>query len=110
MDIFVFLMPGSDGTARALREAMALGKPVVVSDQGMLPELIENGVSGWVVKMNSEELATAVLTLLRSPELRKTMGKAVLERAQQNFRLDQQVDRVEEFYQRLITLGKWRKR
>jgi glycosyltransferase involved in cell wall biosynthesis len=63
-----------------------------------------------VVKMNSEELATAVLTLLRSPELRKTMGKAVLERAQQNFRLDQQVDRVEEFYQRLITLGKWRKR
>jgi glycosyltransferase involved in cell wall biosynthesis len=110
MDIFVFLMAGSDGTARALREGMALGKPVVVSDQGMLPELIENGVSGWVVKMNSEELATAVLTLLRSPELRKTMGKAVLERAQQNFRLDQQVDRVEEFYQRLITLGKWRKR
>jgi glycosyltransferase involved in cell wall biosynthesis len=110
MDIFVFLMAGSDGTARALREAMALGKPVVVSDQGMLPELTENGVSGWVVKMNPEELATAVLTLLRSPELRKAMGKAALERAQQNFRLDQQVDRVEEFYQRLMALGKWRKR
>ncbi|OGP58804.1 MAG: hypothetical protein A2162_05800 [Deltaproteobacteria bacterium RBG_13_52_11b] len=110
MDIFVFLMAGSDGTARALREAMALGKPVVVSDQGMLPELIENGVSGWVVKMNSEELANAVLTLLRSPELRKAMGTAALERAQQNFRLDQQVDRVEGFYQRLVALGKWRKR
>ncbi|MEI9475051.1 MAG: glycosyltransferase family 4 protein, partial [Deltaproteobacteria bacterium] len=110
MDIFVFLMAGSDGTARALREAMALGKPVVVSDQGMLPELTENGVSGWVVKMNPKELETAVLTLLRSPELRKAMGKAALERAQQNFRLDQQVDRVEEFYQRLIALGKWRKR
>ena len=110
MDIFVFLMAGSDGTARALREAMALGKPVVVSDQVMLPELTENGVSGWVVKMNSEELATAVLTLLRSSELRKTMGKAVLERAQQNFRLDQQVDRVEEFYRSMMVLGKWRKR
>ena len=46
MDIFVFLMPGSDGTARALREAMAMGKPVIVADRGMLPELVEDGVSG----------------------------------------------------------------
>ena len=109
MDIFVFLMAGSDGTARALREVMALGKPVVVSDQGMLPELIEHGVSGWVVKITPDELATAVLTLLRSPELREAMGKAAHEKAHQTFRLGQQVEAVEEFYQRLVTLGKWRK-
>jgi glycosyltransferase involved in cell wall biosynthesis len=110
MDIFVFLMAGSDGTARALREVMALGKPTVVSDQGMLPELIENGVSGWVVKITPEELATTVLKLLRSPESREAMGKAACQRAHQNFRLDKQVDAVEEFYQRLIALGKRRKR
>ena len=109
MDIFVFLMPGSDGTARALREVMALGKPVVVSDQGMLPELIEHGVSGWVVKITPEELAAAVLTLLRSPELREAMGKAAYERAHQGFQLGQQVEAVEAFYQRLMDLGKWRK-
>jgi glycosyltransferase involved in cell wall biosynthesis len=110
MDIFVFLMAGSDGTARALREVMALGKPIVVSDQGMLPELIEQGVSGWVVKITPDELATAVLTLLRSPEMREAMGKAAYERAHQGFRLGQQVEAVEAFYQRLIALGKWRKR
>ena len=32
MDIFVFLMAGSDGTARALRGAMAMGKPTIVAD------------------------------------------------------------------------------
>jgi glycosyltransferase involved in cell wall biosynthesis len=110
MDIFVFLMPGSDGTARALREVMALGKPVVVSDQGMLPELIEHGVSGWVVKITADELATAVLTLLRSPEMREAMGKAAYERAHQGFQLGQQVDAVEAFYQKLMALGKWRTR
>ena len=110
MDIFVFLMPGSDGTARALREVMALGKPVVVSDQGMLPELIEHGVSGWVVKIIADELATAVLTLLRSPEMREAMGKAAYERAHRGFQLGQQVDAVEAFYQRLMALGKWRTR
>ena len=41
MDIFVFLMAGSDGTARALREAMAMGKPTVVARRGMLPEIVD---------------------------------------------------------------------
>jgi glycosyltransferase involved in cell wall biosynthesis len=108
MDIFAFLMPGSDGTARALREAMALGKPVVVSDQGMLPELVQQGVSGWVVKMSPEGLADAVLKLLRSAELREAMGKAALQRAHEDFRLDQQVDAVDEFYRKVMSLGKRR--
>ncbi len=110
MDIFVFLMAGSDGTARALREAMALGKPTVVSDQGMLPELIENGVSGWVVKITPEELATTVLKLLRSPESREAMGKAAYSRAHRDFRLDRQAEAVETFYKEMRFLGKWKKR
>ena len=61
MDIFVFLMAGSDGTARALREAMAMGKPAIVADRGMLPELVEHGISGLVVKDTPEELANATL-------------------------------------------------
>ena len=66
MDIFVFLMAGSDGTARALREAMAMGKPVVVADRGILPELVEDGISGLVVKDTPDELAKATLQLLRA--------------------------------------------
>lgn len=106
MDIFVFLMAGSDGTARALREAMAMGKPVIVANRGMLPELVEDGVSGLVVDDTAEGLADAALRLLRGPETREALGKAAYQRAHDVFRLDRQAEEVERFYQEMIRLGK----
>jgi len=106
MDLFVFLMPGSDGTARALREAMAMGKPVIVANRGMLPELVENGVSGLVVNDTREELARVALRLIHHPEIRDALGKAAYQKAHQEFQLDQQVEAVESFYQEMIKLGK----
>ncbi len=110
MDIFVFLMAGSDGTARALREAMAMGKPVIVANRGMLPELVDHGVSGLVVDDTPELLAEATLQLLRNPEKRGAIGKAAWEKAHREFRLDRQVEAVEKFYQKMILLGKWKRR
>lgn len=110
MDIFVFLMAGSDGTARALREAMAMGKPVIVADRGMLPELVEHGVSGLVVKDTLEALTDAALELLRHSRRRAEMGKAAWEKAHREFRLDRQGEAVETFYQEMIRLGKWKRR
>ncbi len=110
MDLFVFLVPGSDGTARALREAMAMGKPVSVANRGMLPELVENGVSGLVVEDSSETLARATLKLLRDPALRKDLGKAASDHAHREFRLDRQAEEVESFYREMISLGKWKGR
>jgi glycosyltransferase involved in cell wall biosynthesis len=103
-------MAGSDGTARALREAMAMGKPSVVANRGIMPELVEHGVSGLVVEDNPEALADATLQLLQRPELRKTMGEAAYQKAHREFRLDRQAEGVEKFYQQMITLGKWKKK
>jgi len=108
MDIFVFLMAGSDGTARALREAMAMGKPVIVANRGILPELVEDGVSGLVVNDRPAELAHAALRLLRHPEMREALGRSAYEKAHQDFQLEQQAEAVERFYQEMITLGKWK--
>ena len=110
MDIFVFLMAGSDGTARALREAMAMGKPAIVADRGILPELVEGGVSGLVIKDSPKRLAEATLKLLRHPDLRKTMGEAAYQKAHREFRLDRQGEAIERFYQEMIAFGKWKKR
>jgi glycosyltransferase involved in cell wall biosynthesis len=109
MDIFVFLMPGSDGTARALREAMAMGKPVIVANRGMLPELVEDGSSGLVVDDTPEELARAVLQLLHHPEKREAFGEAAYQKAHRDFQLDRQAESVEKFYQEMIRLGKWKR-
>jgi glycosyltransferase involved in cell wall biosynthesis len=106
MDLFVFLMAGSDGTARALREAMAMGKPVIVANRGILPELVEDNVSGLIVNDRPEELAHAVLQLLRHPEMREALGRSAYEKAHRDFRLEQQAEAIEQFYQEMISLGK----
>jgi glycosyltransferase involved in cell wall biosynthesis len=110
MDIFVFLMAGSDGTARALREAMAMGKPIIVADRGMLPEIVDYGRSGMVVKDTPEALADAARQLIRRPELRESLGKAAYQKARDDFQLDRQVKDVERFYQEMIKLEKWKRR
>jgi glycosyltransferase involved in cell wall biosynthesis len=71
----------------------------------MLPELVEDGISGLVVNDTAEELARASLRLLQRPELREALGKAAYQRARQNFQLDRQVEAVESFYQAMMKLG-----
>ena len=88
---------------------MAMGKPTIVADRGILPELVEDGVSGFVVKDSPEALSEAALQLLRYPELRRKMGEAAYEKAHQEFRLDKQAEAVEAFYQEMIKLGRWKK-
>jgi glycosyltransferase involved in cell wall biosynthesis len=102
MDVFCLLTPGSDGTARALREAMAMGKPSVVTLKGMLPELIQNGVTGFAVQEDPETLYHALLTLVRDEKVRCTMGKAAHEMAHREFRLERQAEQVEAFYQKIL--------
>ncbi|MCJ7548012.1 MAG: glycosyltransferase family 4 protein, partial [Deltaproteobacteria bacterium] len=89
------------GTARALREAMAMGKPAVVTHRGMLPELIQNGVTGFVVPEDPEALYHALLTLVKDEKLRHLMGKAAYEMAHREFRLERQAEEVEAFYQKI---------
>lgn len=102
MDVFVLISPGSDGTARALREAMAMGKAVVVTRRGMLPELVKDGVSGYVVDEDSSSLSEALLELLRNEALRERMGAEARRYAFENFRLDRQAEEVERFYRSLL--------
>ena len=56
-------------------EACAAGIPVVATDVGGTGEVVENGVNGYLVKSGDPDaLATRILDLTRSPELRRTMG------------------------------------
>ncbi len=102
LDIFTLLMPGFDGTARAVREALALGKPCVVSDFGMLPEIVRDGETGRVVPMSPEALAGAWLELVRSPQARRAMGSAARRYAEAHFRIDSVGPVLETFYRRVI--------
>ncbi len=105
MDIFVFLMAGSDGTARALREAMAMGKPAVVARRGMLPELVEDGETGFLVDDTPDNLYRAIRSLIQNRHLRMEMGIAAQKKARRDFRLDKQAEEIEAFYRRILDMG-----
>ncbi len=105
MDIFVFLMAGSDGTARALREVMAMGKPTIVARRGMLHELVEDGETGFVVDDTPENLLEALRTLVKDEKLRSYMGGAARKKALREFQVERQAKGFEAFYQSILRMG-----
>ncbi len=94
-DVFTLLVPGSDGSCRALVEAQASGLPAVVTRRGALPEIIDPGRTGLVVDERPEALSAAWHALLSDPARRARMGAAARARAEALFapaRLALQVD------------------
>jgi L-malate glycosyltransferase len=74
MDAVAFLVPGTDGTCRALRETMAMGKPAVVTRRGILGEVVDQGRTGFVVEERPEAIGRAFVVLASDPALRRSMG------------------------------------
>lgn len=101
-DVKVFLVPGSDGTCRAVREAMAMGKPVIASRKGILPELVEDGVMGLVVSDTPGELAAAIKLLAKDEKLRLQMGEKARRRALEEFCPERQAEAVEKIYRQCL--------
>ena len=101
MDMKVFLVPGSDESCRAVREAMAMGKPVIVARRGMLPEIVDHNVNGLVIDDTPHNLAQAIIHLVENKELRETLGRNALKKAQTEFSLSEQVKKIIALYDNL---------
>jgi glycosyltransferase involved in cell wall biosynthesis len=86
LDAFLFLVPGSDGTCRAVREAMAQGLPVVSTQRGILPELLApvraGEIPGAAVPETVDAMAAQLIALLRDPHQRQAWGAAARRRAE----------------------------
>ncbi len=102
IDAMVLLVPGSDGTCRAVREAMAMGKVPVVSRRGLLPELVEDGRTGLVVDETPAGVADALVRLARNPELRLALGLRARQEARERFETEAQGRVVSDAYRRIL--------
>jgi glycosyltransferase involved in cell wall biosynthesis len=100
-DVFA-LSSVQEGLSIAVLEALALGKPAVVSRVGGLTEVVEDGKQGLSVPpADPRAMAEAICTVLGEPELRARMGAAALRRAS-HFGNQESVRRVEEVYEELL--------
>jgi glycosyltransferase involved in cell wall biosynthesis len=80
-------------------EAMALSRPVVASDVGGIPEMIENGVTGLLVERdNPVALADAIVRLLTDHVFADTMAHAAHDLVHERFCVELMVKAIEEIY------------
>jgi len=76
IDIFVY-PSWHEGFGRAIMEALAMGKAVVATNVGGIPDLIKDGENGFLVFPNNpQELVLKIKELLENKELREKFGKA----------------------------------
>lgn len=86
-------------------QAMASGLPVVASGIGGIPETLADGECGMLIPPNdADALTDALLTLIRSPELRQRMGAAGRTRAVESFGMDAVTKRLIAWYARWLSL------
>jgi glycosyltransferase involved in cell wall biosynthesis len=88
-----------EGCSNSVIESMAAGKPVVATRVGGNPELVEDGVTGFVVPAgDAHAVARRVIELLSNPELRRRMGEAGQARAWARFTAERMVEETTSLY------------
>lgn len=99
----VFVLPSlNEGMGRALVEAMALGKPIVASNTGGIPDLVTHGENGFLVPpANPKELAKYIRILVDDEEKREKMGRAGKEIAV-SFSSDEMIQKIDNLYTELL--------
>jgi glycosyltransferase involved in cell wall biosynthesis len=102
-DIFV-LSSLWEGLPNVVIEAMAARQPVIATNVGGTPEVVESGVSGIMVEPGSrEQMAEAMIELVRLPKERLEAmgdhGRAIVERT---FTIERTIDQTEQLYEGLI--------
>jgi glycosyltransferase involved in cell wall biosynthesis len=92
----VFCLPTqADGSSIATLEAMAAGLPVAVSAVGGIPELVEDGVTGLLVRRSdSGDLATKLQVLIANESLRAALGYAARKACETHLNVDRQLREI----------------
>ena len=97
----VLVLPsGNEGTPVSVIEALAAGRPAVATRVGGTPDVIRDGVDGFLVEVgDTDALAAASADLARDPELRRRMGESGRERTcLERYAVERLVDDVDALY------------
>jgi glycosyltransferase involved in cell wall biosynthesis len=92
-----------EGSPRSVMEYMAVGLPVVATAVGGVPDIIEDGSTGYLVPRGDHEaLAAAIERTISDPAAAKLMGEAGRVRQLAEFTTEKTVGRVESLYEELL--------
>ncbi len=102
----IFVLPSrSEGFGRVNLEAMAMGKPVISTNVGGIPEVVLDEITGILVPpRNSHELAQATIRLLNDRELMESLGREGRRRVKDHFTLQAYTQRIQEIYGEILQI------
>ena len=101
-DLFV-MSSVSEGLGTSLLDAMACARPIVATEAGGIPEIVEDGVNGLLVRPRDHEaMAAAIVRLLTDEPLRDRLGQAGLARVRERFTVERMVAETAAVYARVV--------
>ena len=93
-----------EGIPVVLMEAMARGLPVISTYHSGIPELVQDGRSGFLVRERDiDALAEKLEHLITHPEMRDQMGAEGRKYVEENYNIDKLNDRLVEIYEEILT-------
>ena len=102
-DAGIYLVPGSDGTCRAVREILAMGKPVVAADRGMLREIVDHEETGYIFDGSTQQLHDALHTLQQDRAHLRTLSQNARQTALTRYSLHAQANAVMAVYDQVLS-------
>lgn len=106
IDIYTLMAPGSEGTSRALLEAMATGLPSVVTSHNGLDEVVRDTVTSYVVPPdNPGALSAALQSLIADKGKRIKFGRAGRQRVERLFYNGYRAEMVENIYAQILGIA-----
>jgi hypothetical protein len=99
--MFVYITH-SEGLGSGALLAMSAGVPVIASDVGGLPEIVEHGRTGLLVENEPASIAAAIHELRCDPDLARRLGAAARQRVLEKFTVDRMVSRTMEIYRQVL--------
>ena len=104
MDVVV-LPSGIDACSRVLFEAMAMRRPLVATNVGGTPEVVQEGVTGLLIKPgDSSEMAKCIMELLNNKGLAEQYGNAGRKRVEAMFTIERNIKETENVYLELLDI------
>ena len=100
----LFVLPSQfEGLPISLLEAMGVGKPVVASRVGGIPEVVTDGVEGFLTDpLDPAQFADRILALLKDPELHQRFSQNAARRVREHFSVQRMVERTEALYEKVL--------
>ncbi len=103
LDVVAVASLASEANGRVTVEAMACGRPVVATLTGVLPEVVQNGKTGFLVEAGkAAPLAEALRMLADSPDLAREMGRSSRKLVEAKYTRQVMAERTEKFYLRSL--------